>query len=83
MNNPDRQIPIDAKIDSQNYFDLAAAYTFAGSITARIGINNITDEDPPLIGQSNCPSVYCNGNTFPQAYDTLGRYAFFSVTADF
>jgi outer membrane receptor protein involved in Fe transport len=77
------QIPIDSKIDAQNYFDLAASYTFAGSITARIGINNITDEDPPLVGQSSCPSVYCNGNTFPQVYDTLGRYAFFSVTADF
>jgi outer membrane receptor protein involved in Fe transport len=72
----------DAKIDSQNYFDLAASYTFAGSVTARIGINNITDEDPPIIGQSSCVPVYCNGNTFPQVYDTLGRYAFFSITAD-
>ena len=52
-------------------------------MTGRIGINNITDEDPPLIGQSNCPSVYCNGNTFPQVYDTLGRYGFVSLTVDF
>ncbi|HZF25230.1 MAG TPA: TonB-dependent receptor [Steroidobacteraceae bacterium] len=83
LNDPNQQIPIDQKIGSQSYFDLAASYTFAGSITARIGINNITDEDPPLVGQSSCPSVFCNGNTFPQVYDTLGRYAFFSVTADF
>jgi hypothetical protein len=27
--------------------------------------------------------VFCNGNTFPQLYDTLGRYGFISVTADF
>ena len=52
-------------------------------MTGRIGINNLTDEDPPLVGQSNCPSVYCNGNTFPQVYDTLGRYGFVSVTVDF
>jgi outer membrane receptor protein involved in Fe transport len=73
----------DAKIDSMNYFDLAAAYTFNKSITFRIGINNLTDKDPPSIGQDSCLDVFCNGNTFPQLYDTLGRYGFISVTADF
>jgi len=27
--------------------------------------------------------VFCNGNTFPQVYDTLGRYVFLGLTADF
>jgi len=27
--------------------------------------------------------VFCNGNTFPQVYDTLGRYVFVGLTADF
>ena len=75
--------PTDAKLKAMSYFDLAASYTFKESVTGRIGINNLTDEDPPLVGQSNCPSVYCNGNTFPQVYDTLGRYGFVSVTVDF
>jgi len=26
--------------------------------------------------------VFGNGNTFPQVYDTLGRYIFINVTAD-
>lgn len=39
--------------------------------------------DPPLVGQDTCPAVYCNGNTFPQVYDTLGRYVFLGLTADF
>jgi outer membrane receptor protein involved in Fe transport len=75
--------PTDAKFDSVNYLDLAASYTFRGNITARLGINNLTDEDPPITGQSSCPSTLCNGNTFPQVYDTLGRYGFVSVTMDF
>ncbi|HZF25633.1 MAG TPA: TonB-dependent receptor [Steroidobacteraceae bacterium] len=75
--------PTDAKFDAVNYLDLAASYTFHGNITARLGINNLTDEDPPITGQSSCPSTLCNGNTFPQVYDTLGRYGFVSVTADF
>jgi len=27
--------------------------------------------------------VFCNGNTFPQVYDTLRRYVFLGLTADF
>ena len=73
----------DASIKSMSYLDLAGSYTFNQSITLRVGINNLTDEDPPLIGQDSCLSVFCNGNTFPQLYDTLGRYGFVSVTADF
>jgi iron complex outermembrane recepter protein len=41
------------------------------------------NKDPPLLGQTSCISVYCNGNTFAQLYDTLGRFGFISLTADF
>ena len=79
-----RRCPGDGhSIKSLSYLDLAGAYTFNQSITLRVGINNITDKDPPLIGQDSCLAVFCNGNTFPQLYDTLGRYGFVSVTADF
>ncbi len=66
----------DAKHQGNELLRSGGSYTFKESVTGRIGINNLTDEDPPLVGQSNCPSVYCNGNTFPQVYDTLGRYGF-------
>jgi outer membrane receptor protein involved in Fe transport len=55
---------------------------FSG-LTGRLGINNVADKDPPLYGAANCIAVYCNGNTFPQVYDTLGRYVFLGITADF
>jgi hypothetical protein len=53
------------------------------NITGRLGINNILYKDTPLVGQDTCPAVLCNANTFPQVYDTLGRYVFLGLTADF
>ncbi|HKQ12642.1 MAG TPA: hypothetical protein VJT80_04370, partial [Steroidobacteraceae bacterium] len=90
--NPDTGAPpiaaTDAKLGAREYFDLSAAYSFSdlgvfSNLTARLGINNITDKDPPLLGATNCVNVYCNGNTYPQVYDTLGRYVFMGLTADF
>ena len=46
-------------------------------------MNNVFDKDPPLVGQGNCVATVCNGNTFPQVYDALGRYIFVGVSADF
>ncbi|HEY7642854.1 MAG TPA: TonB-dependent receptor [Steroidobacteraceae bacterium] len=90
--NPDTGAPpvafTDRKLGARDYLDLSAAYTFTdvgvfSNMTGRLGINNVTDKDPPLFGASNCPTVYCNGNTFPQVYDTLGRYIFVGLTTDF
>jgi iron complex outermembrane recepter protein len=81
-------IETDKHLGSRSYFDLTGSYTFSevgvfSSVTGRLGINNILDKDPPLVGQDTCPSVVCNGNTFPQVYDTMGRYVFLGLTADF
>jgi iron complex outermembrane recepter protein len=81
-------IQTDKRLGSRSYLDLTGSYTFSevgvfSNLTGRLGINNILDKDPPLVGQDTCPSVYCNGNTFPQVYDTLGRYVFLGLTADF
>ncbi len=90
--NPDTGAPpivfTDRKLGARDYLDLSASYSFTevgvfNGLTGRLGINNITDKDPPLVGASNCPAVFCNGNTFPQVYDTLGRYVFVGLTADF
>jgi outer membrane receptor protein involved in Fe transport len=81
-------IETDKHLGSRSYFDLTGSYTVSevgvfSSVTGRLGINNILDKDPPLVGQDTCPSVICNGNTFPQVYDTMGRYVFLGLTADF
>jgi outer membrane receptor protein involved in Fe transport len=85
-NFPSGFVPPDEKLAAQDYLDLAAAYRLElgpSALTMRLGINNLTDEEPPLVTQATCPSVFCSGNTFPQVYDTLGRTVFFNVTADF
>jgi outer membrane receptor protein involved in Fe transport len=69
-----------------NYLDLTASMTFAEKFTFRVGANNMLDKSPPLIpsgGLTDCAPVVCNGNTFAQVYDVLGRQVFASLTVDF
>jgi len=73
----------DAKLNNISYIDLTAAMTFLDNYTLRIGANNLFDRDPPLVGQDNCPAGICNGNTYAQAYDVLGRQWFATLTINF
>ena len=76
--------PIDAELKAQNYFDLAAQYHIKDGYTVRIGVNNVFDKEPPLVGSTaGGNSIFFNGNTYPVLYDALGRYAFVGITADF
>jgi outer membrane receptor protein involved in Fe transport len=73
--------PVDRQMGAQHYFDLAASYTFKKAYGIRLGINNVFDRDPPLSSQVG--SGFGNGNTYPQVYDALGRYAFVALSANF
>jgi outer membrane receptor protein involved in Fe transport len=73
--------PVDREMAAQHYVDLAASYTFRKSYGVRIGVNNLLDRDPPLSSQVG--SGFGNGNTYPQVYDALGRYAFVALSANF
>ena len=67
----------DAFISSFSYFDLTAAMKLGDKVTLRFGVNNIFDKDPPVIGSFTLPGPPAgNGNTFPQVYDSLGRFIF-------
>ena len=72
---------VDRELDKQNYLDIAGSWNINKNFTLRAGINNITDEDPPLSAQVG--AGFGNGNTYPQVYDALGRRVFMSVTATF
>jgi len=76
------QFANERNFSAQNYIDLTANFTVHNNLNFRVGVNNVFDKDPPLTG-SNCPAVICNGNTFPQVYDALGRFVFVGLTADF
>jgi iron complex outermembrane recepter protein len=75
--------PAHDRIDSFSYFDLALSADVTEMATFRVGVNNILDKDPPIIGQQSQSAVFANGNTYPQVYDTLGRYIYVGATFSF
>jgi len=70
---------------AQHYFDLAVTWAFRDNYNFRLGVNNLFDNDPPLVtsSQGSCPAGPCNGNTYPGMWDTLGRYVYLGATLDF
>ena len=71
---------LDRYFDAENYLDLAATWQVRDTVTLRAGVNNVLDNDPQL---SYSVGTTGNGNTYPQVYDSLGRYFFVGVTANF
>jgi iron complex outermembrane receptor protein len=89
-----KSLPLGSRVPAYNYLDLSAMFTVYKGIRLQLGVNNITDKDPPIINSngggfgSNCPTITtngssCNGNTFPGSYDAMGRFLFAHVTAQF
>jgi iron complex outermembrane receptor protein len=74
----------DAILSSRSYFDLTAALKLADKITLRLGVNNVFDKNPPLVGATYAPGPpTVNGNTFPGVYDSLGRFIFGEAIVQF
>ena len=65
-------------IGAYNYFDLSGSVQLGDFATWTIGINNIADKEPPLVGGS----VVLNGNSVG-GYDQAGRYIFTSLNLRF
>jgi outer membrane receptor protein involved in Fe transport len=81
---PERHpLPGNERLSAQDYFDLAFTARLAQRLNLRIGANNILDRDPPVAGGQAIPAGFGNGNTYPQVYDSLGRYLFAGFTVDF
>lgn len=78
----DDPYPID--IEPMDYFDLAATWDVTDGIILRLGINNLFDEEPPVLGVFNdSGGGNSNGNTAVGTYDALGRYLFTGVSMKF
>jgi len=63
-------------LGAQNYIDLNAVFRFMETHDVVVGVNNVFDKEPPLMGSS----LSWDANTVPGFWDTLGRYAFVNVT---
>jgi len=65
-------------IDGTSYFDLAGTYFLTDNYRITAGIDNLLDEEPPVIGDNDEQS-----NTYPATYDVFGRTYFVSFRATF
>jgi outer membrane receptor protein involved in Fe transport len=71
---------LDYTFDPEHYIDIAGNVYLPNDVKLRLGVNNVFDNDPPI---SASVGTTGNGNTFPQTYDSLGRYVFVGATVDF
>ncbi len=60
-------------VPAYNYFDLVATYDINDTARLTLGVQNVTDEDPPILGNEAATTSANSGNTLPSTYDTLGR----------
>ncbi|WP_396595441.1 TonB-dependent receptor plug domain-containing protein [Brevundimonas sp. R86498] len=72
-----------ASIDAYNYFDLTGRWDLNDAVRLTVTVSNLTDEQPPILGSGVGTTAFNNGNTFPQTYDTLGRYYTGGITLRF
>lgn len=69
----------DLEIPSFTYLDLMVGYTFRENTRLQLGVQNLTDKEPPILYQNNV----INANTDVQTYDTIGRMFFGSISQRF
>jgi outer membrane receptor protein involved in Fe transport len=72
LDDPDGAPGIQPSIDldSVTYLDLAFGYKFNDSLRFQVSVDNLTDEEPPLLYQNNV----LNSNTDVSTYDLIGTY---------
>lgn len=76
---------ISTDLDGQSYLDLTVFYDFTENMTIRAGINNLMDEDPPIVTTFGAPGTGTNveANTIAGVYDAGGRVMFLGLNARF
>jgi outer membrane receptor protein involved in Fe transport len=61
------------KIDSYDYLDLYGGVTLYDNVKLSVGLDNVFDKSPPVLGNEISTTTYNGGNTLPAAFDVLGR----------
>jgi len=74
---PDEDFTVE-KISGYSLWDLSGTYRFTDNYWLTVGINNVLDESPPILGENDQQA-----NTYPNVYDVFGRTFFLRATADF
>lgn len=79
-NAADVAVPL---IKARDYFDLFMSAEASDNLTLRMGVNNLLDKDPPILGNDYGTTAENSGNTYPATYDPLGRSYFVGATLKF
>jgi iron complex outermembrane receptor protein len=70
-------------IPAYSYVDLSGSYTWSKNLRFAVSLNNAANKKPPIVGSTIATTAMNSGNTFPQSYDTIGRYLTFGASLKF
>ena len=70
-------------ISSYDYFDVYGSWQATDQLRVNVGVTNLFDEDPPVVGNEAADTSSNSGNTFPSVYSVLGRSYSVGFTARF
>jgi outer membrane receptor protein involved in Fe transport len=88
IDDPGSAISRFASISSTHYLDFVVGWSptsieMLEGFEFQLGIENILDEDPPIVGQEAGTTTANSGNTYPGTYDVAGRVLQLSLTKKF
>ena len=73
---------IDSQVPSYDYLDMDVGFDLGHHAELRLGINNLLDKQPPIVG-FNLNPLLVNGNMLAPMYDPFGRFLFLALTAKY
>lgn len=76
-------LPRFSHIDAYHYVDLSAVWNYSKNLRLNLSLNNAANKKPPIVGSGVSSTSMDSGNTFPQAYDAIGRYVTFGASLKF
>ncbi len=82
LSNPANVYSVDSQIGAYDYFDVDTSVAITPHLNIRVGINNLIDKKPPVVGFNANPQLV-NGNMAAGMYDVLGRYLFAGFTVKY
>lgn len=71
------------RIPAYDYFDLNAQFDIDRRFVLTLGVQNLLDKEPPVVGGEAGSTTANSGSTFPSTYDPLGRSYTASVRVKF